>query len=224
MNILFFTSDETPQQHRLFIETLATQLGKEVLYLTTEPNDWEEYTEANSIDLLCISCRNSNSRVLQHHLNACRGLRIPYLFLTDTMQKVQPLHKILMPVSMLEEEIHKAETGAHLARFTGAEILLLKAHDYGSKALRNTQRISLLLDKFALRYQVLEARKDSFHLMQETTDRQRDFLSDLILLTASRDYGLDDILFGPPERNVIRRSQVPVMLLNPRGDLYSLCD
>jgi nucleotide-binding universal stress UspA family protein len=35
---------------------------------------------------------------------------------------------------------------------------------------------------------------------------------------------LDDWLFGPPEQYVIRHSPVPVMLVNPRADLFSLCD
>ena len=41
---------------------------------------------------------------------------------------------------------------------------------------------------------------------------------------ASREYGLDDWLFGPPEQYVICHSPVPVMLVNPRADLFSLCD
>ena len=68
------------------------------------------------------------------------------------------------------------------------------------------------------------ARKDSFKLTQEAAERQRDFQHDLLILTASRDYGLDDILFGPPERKAIQRALVPVMLVNPREDLFSLCD
>ena len=60
--------------------------------------------------------------------------------------------------------------------------------------------------------------------MQEASERQRDFQHDLLILTASRDYGLDDILFGPPERKAIQRALVPVMLVNPREDLFSLCD
>jgi len=32
------------------------------------------------------------------------------------------------------------------------------------------------------------------------------------------------LIFGPPERKAIARSQVPVMLVNPREDLFSLCD
>ena len=48
--------------------------------------------------------------------------------------------------------------------------------------------------------------------------------ADMIVWTASRDYGLDDLIFGPAERKLILRSVVPIALLNPRGDLFSLCD
>ena len=46
----------------------------------------------------------------------------------------------------------------------------------------------------------------------------------LIIVSASRDYGLDDILFGPKESHVVKKSNIPVLLVNPRGDLYALCD
>ena len=75
-----------------------------------------------------------------------------------------------------------------------------------------------------IHYELLTAKKDSFSLVKECIERQRDFGHQLLLLTASREYGLDDILFGPPERLAVRRSQVPVMLVNPRADLFSLCD
>ena len=79
-------------------------------------------------------------------------------------------------------------------------------------------------DQLPISYEVVLARKDSFKLMQEASERQQDFQHDLLILTASRDYGLDDILFGPPERKAIQRALVPVMLVNPREDLFSLCD
>ena len=46
----------------------------------------------------------------------------------------------------------------------------------------------------------------------------------MIIVSASRDYGLDDILFGPKEYHVVKKSDIPVLLVNPRGDLYALCD
>ena len=152
---------------------------------------------------------------------------------------VKPLRRLLVPVSMLEEETYKAEICTYIARKTGAHIILLQARDYGSHARQNVNRIVTHIQKInerlaqsadtgqatpAISYEIVIARKDSFKLTQEAAERQRDFQHDLLILTASREYGLDDVLFGPPERKAIQRALVPVMLVNPREDLFSLCD
>lgn len=182
----------------------------------------------NNDDIIRIECEN-NARVIQHHLNALREERKPYVFITKTMN-IKPLRRLLVPVSMLEEETYKAEIGTYLARKTGAHIILLQANDYGSHARQNVNRIVTHIKAVSERtgepisYEIAQARKDSFKLTQEAAERQRDFQHDLLILTASRDYGLDDILFGPPERKAIQKALVPVMLVNPREDLFSLCD
>ena len=179
-------------------------------------------------DIRLIECEN-NARVIQRHLNDCREERRPYVFITNTMT-VRPINRLLVPVSMLEEETYKAEICTYLARKTGAHIILLQAHDYGSHARQNVNRIvthiKAVMEKTGttISYEIVEAKKDSFSLVKEASERQKDFRHDLLILTASRDYGLDDILFGPPERHAIRHSLVPVMLVNPREDLFSLCD
>lgn len=188
-----------------------------------EPMIWD-----NNEDIRLEQCEN-RTRVIQQVLNACREERRPYVVLTDSMT-VNTLQRIIVPVSMLEEEVYKAEICTYLARKTGAHIILLRAHDYGSKARVNTAKIVTHIQKISektgehIHYEVLDAHKDSFHLMREAAEREHELNADLIVLTASRDYGLDDILFGPQERHAIRRSHVPVMLINPRGDLFSLCD
>lgn len=186
----------------------------------------------NNDDIKLIECEN-NKRVIQRHLNECREERRPYVFVTSTMT-VKPLRRLLVPVSMLEEETYKAEICTYIARKTGAHIILLQANDYGSHAKQNVNRIVTHINKVNERlktseadpisYEIVLARKDSFSLIQEAAERQRDFQHDLLILTASRDYGLDDLLFGPPERKAIQRALVPVMLVNPREDLFSLCD
>ena len=138
------------------------------------------------------------------------------------------LTRILVPVSMLEEEVYKAEICTYLARKTGAHLILLRARDYGSKAKQNTQRIITHIQTIAERtgeeisYEVQEAKHDSFSFHKDF--HSTEWKHDLLLLTASREYGLDDWLFGPPELYAIRKSEVPVMLVNPRADLFSLCD
>ena len=207
----------------------------------------------NNDDIKLIECANEK-RTIQKHLNECREERRPYVFVTNTMT-VKPLNRLLVPVSMLEEETYKAEICTYIARKTGAHIILLQANDYGSHAKQNVNRIVTHINKVNERlvnqsvsdsglsanqsvspqdglsgaagpisYEIVLARKDSFSLIQEAAERQRDFQHDLLILTASRDYGLDDLLFGPPERKAIQRALVPVMLVNPREDLFSLCD
>lgn len=192
----------------------------------------------NNEDIKVIECEN-NARVIRRLLKENREERRPYLFITSTMT-IKPLRRLLVPVSMLEEETYKAEICTYIARRTGAHIILLQASDYGSHARQNVNRIVTHIEKINERisnderqttndeqpisYEISIARKDSFSLMREAAERQRDFQHDLLILTASRDYGLDDILFGPQEQKAIQKAQVPVMLVNPRDDLFSLCD
>jgi len=182
----------------------------------------------NNDDIKLIECANIG-RTIQKFLNESREERRPYVFVTNTMN-IKPLRRLLVPVSMLEEETYKAEICTYLARKTGAHIILLQANDYGSHARQNVNRIVTHIKAVAeksgenISYEICMARKDSFGLVREASERQRDFRHDLLILTASRDYGLDDILFGPPERKAIQRALVPVMLINPREDLFSLCD
>lgn len=171
---------------------------------------------------------NSRRAVLDR-LRDCREERRPYWLKTNTM-RTKLVRRILVPVSRLEEETYKAEICTYLARKTGAHLILLQAKDYGSRAQQNVNRIVTRIQKVSestgtpISYEVVVARKDSDHLMREAAERQRDFQSDLIVLTASREYGLDDLVFGPQEYHAIRRAEVPVMLVNPRSDLFSLCD
>ena len=178
-----------------------------------QPMIWE-----NNEDIKLIECANEK-RTIQRNLNESREERRPYVFITSTMT-VKPLRRLLVPVSMLEEETYKAEICTYIARKTGAHIILLQANDYGSHAQQNVNRIithiekinerlqasPITNDQLPISYEVVLARKDSFKLMQEASERQRDFQHDLLILTASRDYGLDDILFGPPERKAIQRA------------------
>ena len=184
-------------------------------------------------------------RGVQQVLDACREERRPYLVIKDNcsaqqsccseVQNGSTLSSILVPVTMLEEEVYKAEVCTYLARKTGAHLILLRANDYGSKAIKNTQRIITHIRTIAERtgepitYEERIAKGDSFHIHKELPVLSSTLQGGargrlLILLTASREYGLDDWLFGPPEQYVICHSQVPVMLVNPRADLFSLCD
>ena len=187
---------------------------------------------------LIFFATDTRARRVQHWLDLARELRIPYLFLTPAMHYPDgTLTNVLAPVTMLEEEVHKAELLSHLARYTDCAVTLLPAHDYGSRARTNTGKIRTFLDTrqadLGKTFQIEEqtAKADSMSLHKELYGsinlqiyKFTNLQIDLIVWTASRDYGLDDLIFGPAERKLILHATVPVALLNPRGDLYSLCD
>lgn len=197
----------------------------------------------NNEDIRVEHCDGSR-RGIQQVLDACREERRPYVVIKDNcsaqqsccseVQNGSTLSSILVPVTMLEEEVYKAEVCTYLARKTGAHLILLRANDYGSKAKQNMQRIITHIQTISERtgetitYEERVAKGDSFHIHKELptlcSTLQGGDRGGLVLLTASREYGLDDWLFGPPEQYVIRHSPVPVMLINPRADLFSLCD
>lgn len=188
----------------------------------------------NNEDIRIEHCEGSR-RSIQQVLDACREERRPYVLIKKDLKEHSKLATILVPITMLEEEVYKAEICTYLARKTGAHIILLRANDYGSKAKRNTQRIITHIRTICERtgdtitYEEQVAKGDSFHIHKELASisynlQEKDKGGILILLTASREYGLDDWLFGPPEQYVIRHNSVPVMLVNPRSDLFSLCD
>jgi len=182
-----------------------------------------EICEKRDVSFLFLQLSDCRSKSIQQLLNACRDLRIPYLLYKDDFQELH-LDKVILPVNFLEEEVEKAQFAAAFGRFCGSEIVMLLANDYGSKAGTNAERMQQLFDKFEFKYSFGKGLKDSFGIDKEAVQKAENENAGIVIVTASRDYGLDDVLFGPKEQHLVKKSTKPVLLINPRGDLYTLCD
>ncbi len=182
-----------------------------------------EICEAEEASFLFIQLPNEQTKNIRKLLNNCRDLRIPYLFYKDSFKEFD-LHKVILPIGFLEEEMEKAQFASAFGRFCSSEIKMLLANDYGSKAATNAEKMKQLFDKFDFKYSLEKATKDSFKVEAESIQVAENERAGIIIVSASRDYGLDDILFGPKEYHLVKKSSVPVLLVNPRGDLYALCD
>ncbi len=179
-------------------------------------------SEMEAVMLIMSLTQKVHSYRIMPLLRACRDLRIPYVF---TKEEISPssLKRWLVPVSFLPEEKEKGVIASSFARFHGSSVDLLLANDYGTRAASNLDAIQSLFSKFSVSYQIVKGVKDSFSIQQEAVKRASRGEADGVILTASREYGLDDLIFGPPERKMIATSRVPLLFLNPRSDLYVLC-
>ncbi len=186
-------------------------------------SDIQSICDAIDVAVLVIQQSESRRSYIMSYLKACRNLRIPYIFVKNLIEDFK-FDKLMVPVSFLVEEVEKAQFAAAFGRFCESEICILQAKDYGSKAAENAVKISSILDKFELKYKVEKGEKDSFKIEYDALKRSRNESYDLLLITASREYGLDDLFFGPKEYHLLRKTKSALMLINPRADLYALCD
>lgn len=220
--------DKEEQQETIYAQISNYVNDKDVghaniFVLTEKFSNLSEICEKEEFSFLFLQLTNTRSASIQQKLNACRSLRIPYLLYKDSFPLLNP-EKVMVPVTFLEEEYEKAQFVAAFGRFYHSEIHLLLANDYGSKARTTAEKMIQLFDKFQLKYSLTKAGQDSFKIEKEAVQKAESNHFGIIILSASRDYGLDDILFGPKERHLVKKSSVPILLINPRGDLYALCD
>lgn len=186
-------------------------------------NNFQDVCEENEVSFLLLQLLKDSTKEIKHLLNTSRQLRIPYLIYKESFNLLQ-FNKILVPVSFLVEELEKAQFASAFGRFFGSHISILLAKDYGSKALINSQKIISVLDKFNLKAKIINGQKDSFKINQEALSIAKGEHFELIMVSASREYGLDDLIFGSMEQKLIKKSIIPILLVNPRDDLYVLCD
>lgn len=221
--------DLTEQTSLAFGEQLAAGFNYDLHSLTigdkTEDNvvrlgDVADVLEQLDASLLVVELTNKLS--VQTYLDAFRALRIPYLFVRAGQKP--NFEKVALPISFLIEDKEKGPFAAAFGRFFKSQLIIFQPKDYGTKALQNIDAIKTLLDSFQLNYEVRKASKDSNGVEREAANWAASGEAGLVLVSASREYGLDDLLFGSKERKMITRTNVPVMLINPRGDLYTLCD
>jgi len=217
----FVDSDERIEESLKGLKSLNGLTDNQIFVRNSKNSVLSEICDELDVSFLFIQL--SDNKFIRSQLKTCRELRIPYLFYKDSFDALD-LTKVILPIGFLEEELEKAQFAAAFGRFCGSEIKMLLANDYGSKAVANAEKMKELFDKFDFNYTLEKATKDSFKVEAESVQVAENEKAGIIIVSTSRDYGLDDIWFGSKEYHVIKKSTIPVLLVNPRGDLYALCD
>jgi hypothetical protein len=218
------TKSDVEASHQKWVKQLSSQskygVESHILDKKADFHPFMEKAEASMVIFQLSESKGYNK--VNTFLKLSRELRVPYIFTKPYFEAVD-LSKVLVPVTFLVEDKEKGPFSSSMGRFFQSELLMMTAKDYGPKAKRHTDAICTLLDKFKLPYRFIESQKDSFKVELEATQRSEELGAGMVMISASRTYGLDDIIFGPKELACINEASVPIMLINPRADLYVLC-
>lgn len=184
---------------------------------------WCDACEQHEISLLMVQKPPHKRGKLTRMLKTLRNLRCPYLFLNKEDKPLHRWSKILLPIGFLAEEKEKAQYAIAFGRWLDGKTTILVAKDYGNRANKNADSVISLFEKFGLDYTLKRGKKDSFGLDRYALKTAHREQFDLLIVSASRSYGLDDILFAPKEYHLLKDADVPILMVNPRADLYALC-
>lgn len=213
----------TINDHINSVNSLSESISKKMNFCIKKIEDTKKINSIiDDIDAAIIIVGIDKGENIQPYLNSLREVRIPYIFVKPDQEA--EIKTILLPVTNLMEDREKGHFAQSFSRHYNAPIVIYKPNDYGTKAETNIASIVSLLEKVNINPTIIQGKKDSLKIENEATNSADKYESPLIIISASRDYGLDDIFFGPKERKNIKHSKYPIMLINPRGDLYSLCD
>lgn len=156
-------------------------------------------------------------------LMACRDLRIPYIGVPEDGTDFNGLNKIALPIGFLVEEKEKAPVSNVFCEYCNSELELIQPNDKGKRASRNVEFITKILHNYKRNPKIIKGGKSSFKIELEAVDLSIERNYDIIFISASREYTLDDIFFRPKENMVLWKSDVPILIINPRDDIYVLC-
>lgn len=203
---------------------LSDKENREVLHHTLQSSDeFHDFIMDSEASIVVFQLsEHKGFNKVKTFLSMTRNLRIPYIFVKPYFDSVD-FSKVLVPVTFLVEDNEKGPFAVNMGQYFSSRILLMPAKDYGHKARVTSGKIRTVLDKYNIPVEDVVASEDSFGVELEAVRRADELGAGMVICSASRSYGLDDIVFGPKELKFINEATVPVMLLNPRADLYVLC-
>ncbi len=184
----------------------------------------ERITEQYDGIMLVLTSEN-----IKKKLPALQESQIPFLFVKNNVPESLQYKKVMLPVDFRKTMKETSLWASYFGRFNQSQIEILcateKHTEYKSKTRKNKLFIEQLLYKFELDAQFTQAQKGSFALPFEALNKSKKQEFDLMIIPSSQHISLLDLIVGLPETKLIKKSgDLPILCINPKRDMYILCD
>lgn len=169
------------------------------------------------------------SEKIKSKLPALQLSQIPFLFVKGSDSRYLCYSKTLLPVDFRTVMKDTSLWASYFGRFNQSEVNVLSAtekdKDNALKIKKNLKFIEKLLYKLHLNVHFKTTQKGSFGLPFEALDHCKKDGVDLLIIPSSKNISLIDLIIGLPETKIIKKAgELPVLCINPKRDMYILCD
>ena len=181
---------------------------------------------ADNYEVILIVTHGSG---FKKYLKSLSGSPVPFFFTGNSLPEANLIKKIMVPVDLRKANNEAGIWASYFGRFNQSEIHLLAANDTerdnSKQVSRNVHYINNILSKFSIPSKVFRGKKGSFGIQMEALEVARETASDLLITTASSKITIIDIIIGLPELKILQAAgKMPLLLINPRKDMYVMCD
>ncbi len=184
----------------------------------------DELTDDHEAILMVVS-----AKTYKKHAKAVRESSIPFLFINNQSPNISSYKKVIAPIDLRRENSDVSLWCSYFGRFNQSEITAIAATDRDKDNVRsitkNVLSLKKLLEKFQISHKIFKGDKSSLGVQYEALDYALDMKSDVYITLGSSLITPIDKLIGLPEAKILKRAgEIPVLIINPRKDMYILCD
>ena len=157
-----------------------------------------------------------------------RDLRVPLIIVHDTMPRKTIYQNIILPLDFNRESKEKSAWAGHISTLNQSKVsILIRAYkdSYLAASLRsNIVLVAKLYKNLEVDYEVIKEPDITVDIDKYAVEYAWLNKGDMIVVMATKDVAIDDLLFGLKEKKIIdNKYKLTVMLINPRDDLYLPC-
>ena len=193
------------------------------------PETLFHYAEEHNTAILVIGVDKDHGKGffnVKKAIKLIRQSRFPVMTVTAKHADTSRYKHILLPLDIERQNKEKALWAGYFSRFYGSTIHILypKYRDEGLAKLvnDNVAFVEKLYHNLEITYEKHETQPQKYlDAYALGFAPQVEAGASVIMMT--RYYTLGDVLTGPRERKIIGRSELPILCINQRDDLYVLC-
>ena len=170
-----------------------------------------------------------SSEKIKSKLPALQQSQIPFLFVNGSDTNNLKYKHVSLPVDFRKVMKDTSLWASYFGRFNQSEVTVLSASEkdkeqaHGVK--KNIKFIEKLLYKLNLDVHFESTQSGSFKLPFEALDQCKKNGKDVLIIPSSKNISLIDLVIGLPETKIIKKAdKIPVLCINPKRDMYILCD
>lgn len=206
--------------------TYAVLKGETAKIIEALPTLLGAVTVVAHVDAKAHGRKATTSRAILNNFSKCRSA---FLVAQEPLRDTKSMDNIAMAVDFRKESKDKFIWSSYFPRFSGSKMHVLY-YDYKDEFLRNKwyanmKQLHKLYTDLEISFQphIMES-KSTYQDINAIRYAAANNYGLLISVTTKEKDGLEFFIGVQESRTIINKERIPILFLNPREDLYVLCD